>query len=339
MVSSTAAMAASWSGTAAFASSGRQRRRCGLRPPRIGGGARPLRPGAGVKVRLPDAGRAGGRGPGRQQACGGGGTLSTLIGEPWADYGLIDSGHGRKLERYGRFRFIRPEAQALWAPADADWRADGEFVGGTDDDGVGRRNPSPQVPRSWPLPREGVRFHAPNTPFCHLAFFPDLAPPGGGKSDRLGEGAERMCLFRYTGVGPLAREARVAGGRADGAFCGGSEDEGGGRWNLSPQVPQSWPLAWEDVRFHAANTPFRHLAFFPDRAPQWAWMRERIGEGAETLNLFGYTGVGTLAMAARGARVTHVDASKKAVEAAKANQAMSGMAVRPIRWQIGRAHV
>ena len=42
--------------------------------------------------------------------------LDTLIGEPWADYGLIDSGHGRKLERYGRFRFIRPEPQAMWPP-------------------------------------------------------------------------------------------------------------------------------------------------------------------------------------------------------------------------------
>ena len=54
-------------------------------------------------------------------------------------------------------------------------------------------------------------------------------------------------------------------------------------------------------------------------APQWAWMRERLGEGAEALNLFGYTGVGTLAMAATGARLTHVDASKKSVEAGKAN--------------------
>lgn len=173
-------------------------------------------------------------------------TLSTLIAEPWADYGLIDSGHGRKLERYGRFRFIRPEAQALWAPAKADWQADGEFIGGSD-------------------------------------------------------------------------------------------DEGGGRWRLSPNVPQGWPLAWEDVRFHAANTPFRHLAFFPDMAPQWAWMRDRIGEGAETLNLFGYTGVGTLAMAAKGARVTHVDASKKAVEAAKANQSLSNMGDRSIRWLVDDA--
>lgn len=65
--------------------------------------------------------------------------LVTLTGEPWADYGLVDSGHGRKLERYGRFRFIRPEPQALWAPAKPDWQAHGEFVPGSDEDGGGRR--------------------------------------------------------------------------------------------------------------------------------------------------------------------------------------------------------
>src|SRR3546814_6086009 len=64
--------------------------------------------------------------------------LQVLAAEPWTDYGLIDSGHGRKLERYGRFRFIRPEAQALWAPAMPDWQADGEFIGGSDDEGGGR---------------------------------------------------------------------------------------------------------------------------------------------------------------------------------------------------------
>jgi 23S rRNA (cytosine1962-C5)-methyltransferase len=72
-------------------------------------------------------------------------------------------------------------------------------------------------------------------------------------------------------------------------------------------------------------------------APQWAWMRERLGPGTEALNLFGYTGVGTLAMAARGARLTHVDASKKSVEAGKANAALSGMAERPIRWLVDDA--
>lgn len=172
--------------------------------------------------------------------------LHTLITEPWADYALLDSGHGRKLERYGRFRFVRPEPQAMWAPAAADWRHDGEFVGASD-------------------------------------------------------------------------------------------EEGGGRWQLSRDVPRDWPLAWQEVRFHASNTPFRHLGFFPDMAPQWAWMRDRVREGDEVMNLFGYTGVGSLALAAKGARVTHVDASKKSVEAGKANAALSGMADRPVRWMVDDA--
>ncbi|USI73391.1 class I SAM-dependent methyltransferase [Sphingomonas morindae] len=172
--------------------------------------------------------------------------LATLVAEPWADYGLVDSGHGRKLERYGRFRFVRPEPQALWAPAAEEWRHDGEFLGASD-------------------------------------------------------------------------------------------EEGGGRWHLDRGVPRSWPLAWEEVRFHAANTPFRHLAFFPDMAPQWAWMRARLRPEDEVMNLFGYTGVGSLALAARGARVTHVDASKKSVETGKVNAELSGMADRPIRWMVDDA--
>ncbi|MEA3038546.1 MAG: rRNA (cytosine1962-C5)-methyltransferase [Sphingomonadales bacterium] len=173
--------------------------------------------------------------------------LATLVAEPWPDYGLVDSGGGRKLERYGPYRFIRPEPQAMWAPAADAWDADGEFVPGSD-------------------------------------------------------------------------------------------EEGGGRWRLDRPVPrEGWALGWKDVRFRALATPFRHLAFFPDMAPQWAWMRDRLGEGSEALNLFGYTGVGTLAMAARGARLTHVDASKKSVEAGRANAALSGMDDRPIRWLVDDA--
>jgi 23S rRNA (cytosine1962-C5)-methyltransferase len=66
-------------------------------------------------------------------------------------------------------------------------------------------------------------------------------------------------------------------------------------------------------------------------------MRERTGEGDEVLNLFGYTGVGTLALAAKGAKLTHVDASKKSVEAGKANAFLSDMADRPIRWIVDDA--
>ena len=169
-------------------------------------------------------------------------TLSTLIAEPWSHYGLMDSGHGRKLERYGPHSFIRPEPQAMWAPALDAWDADGEFVPGSD-------------------------------------------------------------------------------------------EEGGGRWQFHRPVPrEGWDMAWEDVRFRSQCTPFRHLAFFPDMAPQWTWMRERLGPGNEALNLFGYTGVGTLAMSATGANLVHVDASKKSVEAGKDNAHLSGMADRPTRW-------
>jgi len=105
-------------------------------------------------------------------------------------------------------------------------------------------------------------------------------------------------------------------------------------------VPQDgWPLAWEEVRFTAQNTPFRHLAFFPDMAPVWHWMRAQIEgmDAPECMNLFGYTGVGSLALAAKGARVTHVDASKKSVAEGKANAALSGMEDLPIRWMIDDA--
>lgn len=172
--------------------------------------------------------------------------LTTLIGEPWRDYGLIDCGHGRKFERYGDYRFIRPEPQAMWAPALADWDAHAEFVPGSDEDG-------------------------------------------------------------------------------------------GGRWQFDRAVPRDgWPLAWREVAFTAQNTPFRHLGFFPDMAPVWDWMRGQIDgmTDPECLNLFGYTGVGSLALAGAGARVVHVDASKKSVEQARANAALSGMTDRPVRWLV-----
>ena len=100
-----------------------------------------------------------------------------MIGEGWQDYRLIDSGHGRKLERYGPHRFIRPDAQALWTPRAERWASDGEFVPGSDEDGGGRwqfANPVPQD--GWPLEWGNVRFNAQCTPFRHLGFFPDMAP-------------------------------------------------------------------------------------------------------------------------------------------------------------------
>ena len=122
----------------------------------------------------------------------------------------------------------------------------------------------------------------------------------------------------------------------DATFVPGSDEEGGGRWVQHRPVPAEWQLARGDVRFNASLTPFRHLGFFPDMAPQWDWMRERAAD-AEVLNLFGYTGVGTLQLSDAGARMVHVDASKKSVEGGRANAALSDMADRPIRWIVDDA--
>ena len=100
-----------------------------------------------------------------------------MEGAGWADYGLVDSGHGRKLERYGPHRFIRPEPQAMWSPRSEDWQADGEFIPGSDEDGGGRWHFAQPVPEDgWPLAWNEVRFTAQCTPFRHLGFFPDMAP-------------------------------------------------------------------------------------------------------------------------------------------------------------------
>ena len=197
-----------------------------------------------------------------------------LAGEGWADYGLIDSGHGRKLERYGPHRFIRPDTQALWTPRAERWASDGEFVPGSDEDGGGRwqfANPVPQ--EGWPLEWGKVRFTAQCTPFRHLGFFPDMAPVW----DWMGEQLHRPGLD----PGPLA----------------------------SSTQPRTQPPA------------------VPGRARD---------DGFSTLNLFGYTGVGTLALSEFGP-VTHVDASKKSVAQARLNAAASGMETRPIRWIVDDA--
>ncbi|MDE1467861.1 class I SAM-dependent methyltransferase [Aurantiacibacter sp. D1-12] len=127
--------------------------------------------------------------------------------------------------------------------------------------------------------------------------------------------------------------------KADAEFIPGSDEDGGGRWHFSADVPrEGWPLSWNEVNFTAQCTPFRHLGFFPDMAPVWDWMRGQLAgrDSAQTMNLFGYTGVGSLALSQCGS-VTHVDASKKSVAQARDNAALSGMEDRPIRWLIDDA--
>ncbi len=118
-----------------------------------------------------------------------------------------------------------------------------------------------------------------------------------------------------------------------------SEGGGGGKWRLSPHLPEQWPIHYENLTFYAMPTPFRHLGFFPEQSAHWQWCAGRVkafikthGRPPKILNLFGYTGVASLHAAANGAEVTHVDSSKKAITQAFANRDLAGLEDAPIRF-------
>jgi 23S rRNA (cytosine1962-C5)-methyltransferase len=170
-----------------------------------------------------------------------------LVADDWSDYRLLDSGGGQKLEQAGPYRFVRPDAQALWRP----------------------------------------------------------------------------------------RLPEAAWAKADAIFAGAGDDEEGGRWRFERPLPERWTMAWQGMRFLGRPTPFRHLAFFPEHSVHWRFAQDALsgaGGQPEVLNLFGYTGLASLACAQAGAKVTHVDASKKAIGFARDNQTEAGLADKPIRW-------
>jgi 23S rRNA (cytosine1962-C5)-methyltransferase len=183
----------------------------------------------------------------------------TLLESPrWTDYALLDSGDGLKLERFGKYTFVRPEAQAMWTRA--------------------------LSPSEW------------ND--AHAVFQP-------------------------------------------------TAEESGGHWIVKKKMEEKWAMSYdltpgpspekrgETLRFWTMTTPGRHLGVFPEVAAHWDFMADSIkgaGRSAKVLNLFGYTGLASLAAAAAGAHVTHVDASKKSVAWARENQSLSKLDDKPIRW-------
>lgn len=173
--------------------------------------------------------------------------FNLLVCDDWRDYELLDSGNGRKLERFGKYRFSRPDAQALWSPQKPvdSWKADAVFASKDDEDERG----------AWTWP--GAR------------------------------------------------------------------------------VPEEWPIEWNGIGLNARCAAFRHMGVFPEHSVHWRWAMERIrgaGRPVKLLNLFGYTGMMSLAAAKAGAEVTHLDASPKSIGQGRENQALSGLEDKPIRW-------
>jgi 23S rRNA (cytosine1962-C5)-methyltransferase len=174
------------------------------------------------------------------------------ISPAWTDYELLDTGSGRKLERFGSVILVRPEPQAVWPPA--------------------------MPEKSW---------NSAHGNFVQL---------------------------------PLSKN---------------------GEWKFAQPTPPRLHMRRNNLSFWVAPTPSGHLGVFPDQASHWDWLASLIESAAasppKVLSLFGYTGIATLACAAAGAHVTHVDASRKAIKWARENQALSQLEDRPIRWLVDDA--
>lgn len=114
------------------------------------------------------------------------------------------------------------------------------------------------------------------------------------------------------------------------------ESDRGGRWERKDGgTGKEWCLSFDRARFWVRPTPFKHVGLFPEQAPNWRWMEERLraaGPGARVLNLFGYTGVASLVARLAGAEVTHVDASRLALDWARRNAEASGLGAGGLRW-------
>ena len=109
---------------------------------------------------------------------------------------------------------------------------------------------------------------------------------------------------------------------------------GGGQWEIR-KLPAQWTISYKELTFNLKPMSFKHTGLFPEQAANWDFIMDKVrtaGRPVNVLNLFAYTGGATLAAAAAGASVCHVDASKGMTQWARENAASSGLADRPIRW-------
>lgn len=151
-----------------------------------------------------------------------------------------------------------------------------------------------------------------------------------------GEKLERFGQYVLCRPDPQAlwerAQSDILWGTADAYFERKGEK---GEWHFNKELPKEWPIQFGGLTFLIRPTSFKHVGLFPEQLPNWEWVANQVtgARGQVTvLNLFGYTGGATLAAAKAGASVTHVDASKTAVEWGKKNAEFSGLSDKPIRW-------
>ncbi|MEK7672695.1 MAG: class I SAM-dependent methyltransferase [Patescibacteria group bacterium] len=117
---------------------------------------------------------------------------------------------------------------------------------------------------------------------------------------------------------------------------------GGGAWEFKRELPERWVVKYKNLSFYVRTMGFKHTGIFPEQSVNWDWMMEKISKVAgkqpvNVLNLFSYTGAATVACAAAGAEVCHVDAAKNMVHLASENLKLNKLDAKPVRWIIDDA--
>jgi 23S rRNA (cytosine1962-C5)-methyltransferase len=151
----------------------------------------------------------------------------------------------------------------------------------------------------------------------------------GRKLERFGD----YLLDRPCPVAVRRRAALETWPVADARF--GTQADGREAWSPPDGLPAAWTIRHEASVFELRATPFGHLGIFPEQAENWDWIADRLrgqASGQRVLNLFSYTGGATMAAAAAGASVVHVDAARNVVGWARHNATLSGLSDAPIRW-------
>ncbi len=152
----------------------------------------------------------------------------------------------------------------------------------------------------------------------------------GRKLERFGA----YILDRYCPPAEDTRKADAAAWKSANARYERTQGDEG-RWKPSDALASSWTLQHKELVFELRPTPFGHLGIFPEQAANWDWIAKQIARASRplrVLNLFAYTGGSTLAAAAAGAEVVHVDSAKNTVAWARRNAELSSLNDMPIRW-------
>ena len=128
----------------------------------------------------------------------------------------------------------------------------------------------------------------------------------------------------------------IASWKADATFASKDDEDERGAWSfVGKPPPDEWPIAWNTLKLNARLAAFRHMGVFPEHSVHWRWAADQAKAAkrpVKALNLFGYTGMMSLALAQAGAEVVHLDASPKSIAQGRENAAMSGLEGAPIRW-------